>query len=257
MSLEKFKTYAAYFFGMCACLYSGYTFFYENDKWHLLLFSIVLYALLYMVWRCINKKAWSWLCHCISFFVLYSAILAIFFSSSFLQIQEFRFTHSNWVLANQVQINAVEIDNYRYKRSPQYAYTRVQYQYTLNEQTHTNFADKINRQYILWFLETSQDLKTIAKLKTDHAIDQQQFSVYVNTHNPSQSRFFLNQDYFELRNSGFAWLIYSFQMLSLILVILVIIIIWDAFSDYKESKTAKNSKTKHKVKVRKVESDVE
>lgn len=151
MRLEKLKTYATYFFAICTCLYIGYNFFYENDKWHLFLFSIILYALLYIIWRYINKKSWSWLRHGISFFVLYSIALAIFFSSSSLQIQEFKITHPNWVLANQVRINTVEIDSYRQKRSPQYAYTRVQYQYTLNDQTHTNFADKLNLQYILWF----------------------------------------------------------------------------------------------------------
>ncbi len=249
MSLEKFKSYAAYFLGMCACLYGCYTFFYENDKWHLLLFSIMLYGLLYAVFRFISKKSWGWLCHGLSFIVLYSTVLAIFFSSSFLQIKEFQLTHPNWILADQVQINQVEIDDYRHRRSLQYAYTRAQYQYMLNEQISTGVADKLDPQYMLWFLETSQDLKVRAALKTEHAIHQQQYSVYVNTQNPNQSRFFLNQDYFELRNSGFAWLVYGLQMLSLVLVLIVVILLWDAFSDSKESKTAKKSKTKPKAKV--------
>lgn len=257
MSLEKIKTFAAYFLGMCACLYGCYTFFYENDKWHLLLFSIMLYGLLYAVFRFISKKSWSWLRHGLSFIVLYSAVLAIFFSSSFLQIKEFQLTHSNWVLADQVQINQVETDYYRHRRSLQYAYTRVNYQYTLNDQTDIGTADKLDPQYMLWFLETSQDLKARAELKTEHAIHQQQYSVYVNTQNPSQSRFFLNQDYFELRNSGFAWLIYGLQMLSLVLVLIVVILLWDTFSDVKESKTAKKSKTKPKAKVQKAKPDME
>lgn len=257
MSLEKFKTYAAYFWGMCACLYGGYTFFYENDKWHLFLFSIVLYGLLYALFKLIRKTTWSWLRHGISFIILYSAVLAIFFSSSFLQIKEFQLIHPNWVLADQVQINDVEIDDYRHRRSLQYAYTRVKYTYQLNAQMGMGAADKLDPQYMLWFFETSPALKAIAEQKTNQAMHQQQYSVYVNAQNPSQSRFFLNQRYFELRNSGFAWLIFSLQMLFLVLVLILAIMLWDAFTDSKRSKTSKKSKTKRQAKALQAKSDTE
>lgn len=83
-------------------------------------------------------------------------------------------------------------------------------------------VDHLNPQYLLLFWESQDGLIEKTQLKTKQAISQHQSVLFVNLKNTDEVRFFLNQNYFDIRNAGFAWLIYGFQMFFIVLILIIL-----------------------------------
>lgn len=117
MFFNHFKTYASYIIAIILLLYGGFEFFIKNEKWHLILISLVLYGLMALIYHFLLKKKINQFYLVSIFPFFYGFILAVFFSSSYLQTKAFQLTHPDWVQIKQVEITDTKID-YIYKRRP-------------------------------------------------------------------------------------------------------------------------------------------
>lgn len=242
VQIKQLKDFLLYFLGIIVLIYSVYTIFYENEKWHLVLFSLVIYGFFLLLFKLISKKKIDKFYAVLIFFVFYIFILAVFFSSSFLQIKEFQFTHPKWVKVDQVEIKQIQIHYLDERRSLGYASTELHLKYQFNKQIKETVISGLYPQYLLYPFEDSESLKEKALSKTNNAIVQHQYRLYVNPYDTDETRFFLNQEYFDLRNAGFAWLIYVIQALLLFFIFLVVYLIVDAVWSNNRFEKRKNNK---------------
>lgn len=131
-------------------------------------------------------------------YILFQICLSI---SPYFKVQEFQWSHKNWN-KTKMEIQEIEAHNFQGFKSSGFAYVTANYQF-LHQGSTINTMEKraLRRYFPLWTkLDTYQKKEDIIQ-RSSEIIESKQPILFVHKNDPSQTRFFLSQEYLYVKGS--------------------------------------------------------
>lgn len=190
-------------FVICALALGFYGLLIENENWHVLIYSGILYVIVYTVFLKSIFQLKEYFFHIAIYSILYVILQFILTSSPYLQVVDFRITHPTWQSID-VQILSEETDFYKQGRSAGFIYVGVDYQFLLNHQYYRSHEKYALKQYYVSWSETPDFLRALTEQKWQQAVLNHEVLTFVNPSKPTQAKLFYSDDLFDFRGSWFA-----------------------------------------------------
>ena len=179
----------------------------------IMLYSAVLYSILFFILFLIYKIKVTWLSHLGSLFVVYLLVQFVFASSPWLQLKEFEWTHPQWQVAENVHVIDMTQEYHGRRKEMGYNFMTIIYQYDVTGKQYSTEQSDLVRQYHLWLTDDRSTLRGLSQAKLEQALQDQAQIVLFNSANPAESIFFYSQDWVDFRGSWFARLFYFSQLI--------------------------------------------
>ena len=244
MNISKIKEIFHYIVGCFILIFGFYLTFFEGEKWHFILYSLVLYSVIYLILWKMRKTRLGWFESLFIYAGLHLFLLGVVSGSNYLQVKEFELTHKDWVKVQDINLEKIEVGYKGERRRIHHTYIDVTLQYHFNNQVWNHSYEHLHKMYYLWLFESSTNLENLIIERVNHSLDKHLYQLYVNPDNPNESIFYLDQEYYNLRNSGFIWIIYYAQVLIFVILIIIVFVIFDAIKN-NDSVIQKKSKKKN------------
>lgn len=209
--IEKLKDVFWYFLGIIILIYCVYMTFYENEKWHIVIYTLIIYNISVMIFYVLRRVRINLFDYLFYLFVCYLLILGLFSASPLLQKIEFEQTHPQWIQVERIQILDAKTHHFNKARKLAYSYMDLRFQFVIDHQKIVKTQRGMHKLYKIGLFESSEKLHKLLNIELQQALEQQTYSVFIHPENPHQFKIFLNQDLFNLRLSGFAWILFFMQ----------------------------------------------
>lgn len=219
----KVKDFSIKIASVCLFLYLIYLTFFEAQKWHLLLYSALIMGVVTLIMHLLQPRKRSYLFYSFAFLCTYFVLFGFFSGSAYLQKLEFECTHPHWVKVTAFKVEDYTVSYAQQSREQGHAAIDMQVKFEFDGQSYVTQYSQLHKQYRIWMFESKQQVLDSAHRHLEDAFRQQDFSLYVNPQQPTQTQFILNQDIFSLRMSSFIWVIYFVINMLLVIVLMIIV----------------------------------
>jgi hypothetical protein len=215
MHSHQIKQYLGVIFLAVFVILGIFFYFIADENIHIFLYVFLIYIIFYGFWG--RKYSFSQHCyaHGLVLICSYLILQCLYTASPRIQFEEFKLWHPTWEKAQQVKVIDRSAERYRVGRSTSFAYMNVIYEYRYEHVIYTVEQPDIARQYYLWFTDQSDTLKQYSQHKLELSIRNNELEVWVNPAQPNQAFLFYSQQWFDLRGSWLAKIIFITQYLLL------------------------------------------
>jgi|GEM_PF-2457353 len=158
----------------------------------------------------------------IKFSIAYLLILTILSLSPFLTLNEFRFSHQNWIQIEPKITNAKALWDNGYRRKGN-TYADIDYRYEYQEKIHQNTEhEAVKMYYPFWDSRKSESLRKEFSYILSKKINEKTYTAFCDPENQNKSRLFASTDLLYFRGS----LLYDFitNFVFCLMVFLLIIV---------------------------------
>lgn len=213
--LDTVKENVVQILGGIAVVFGLYLMFFYGENLRIVVYAVVFHFAIYLL---ILRKYISKhriLFQFISIFICYVFFQMIWGASPKLQLKEFEWTHPHWQHVSQVQLIDSQSNVYRRSRSVSYAYMNVIYQYEYQDKYYLEEQSDLVRQYAMLLTDEPPGLRQLTESKLKNQFLNGQAMVLVNPAQPQKSMYFYSQQWFDLRGSWLAKILWGLQLISI------------------------------------------
>ena len=211
--LDTLKENVVLVLGVIAAVFGLFLMFFYGENLRIVVYAIVFHLAIYGLMLRKYISSHRVLFHIFSVFICYVLFQIIWGASPKLQLKEFEWIHPHWQRASQVQLVASQSDVYRRSRSVSYAYMNVVYQYEYQGNHYFTEQSDLARQYAMLLSDEPPALRQLTESKLKNEFLNGFSVVLVDPAQPQESMYFYSQQWFDIRGSWLAKILWGVQLL--------------------------------------------
>lgn len=210
---DSFKEDLVFVLGVIAAVFGLFLMFFYEENLRIVVYAIVFHFAIYGLILRKYISSHRVLFHILSVFIGYVLFQIVWGASPKLQLKEFEWTHPHWQHVSQVQLVASQSDVYRRSRSVSYAYMNVVYQYEYQGNHYFTEQSDLARQYAMLLSDEPPKLRQLTESKLKNEFLNGFSVVLVDPAQPQESMYFYSQQWFDIRGSWLAKILWGVQLL--------------------------------------------
>lgn len=211
MHSHQIKQYLSVLFVAVSVIFGLFFYFIADENIHIFLYVFFLYIIFYVFRGRKYSFSQHGYLHGLVLVCSYLILQCVYTASPRIQFEEFRLWHPTWEKVQHVSVIDYSAERYRIGRSTSFAYMNVIYEYRYHQKMYTVEQPDIARQYYLWFTDQSDTLTQYSQQKFEMSVQNHEFEVWINPAQPHEAFLFYAQDWFDLRGSWLAKIIFIVQ----------------------------------------------